>query len=500
MPEKLNRLRTILGRVRDLETTASVLEWDQETYMPAGAIEARAHQIGTVLQLAHDLFTTDEVGELLDAVEGDGLADGTVEAAIVKVTRRDYDRATRLPPTLVARLARASSIAKEAWKEARDGDRFDVFAPHLRSIVDLNIEKAEALGHTDSIYDPLLDEWEPGMKTHEVADLFGELRRRLVPIVRAIAEAPQSDDALLRRRYPHEVQWDFGLEVIRDFGYDFNRGRQDVSAHPFTTHFSVNDVRLTTRIDEDFFSPGFFGTLHEAGHGLYEQGVDPRLERTPLAGGTSLGMHESQSRLWENLIGRSLPFWTHYFPILQSRVNGTVGSATVDDFYRAVNCVRPSLIRVEADEVTYNLHIMLRFEIEIDLVEGRLDVDAVPELWNDRMEEFLGIRPEDNATGALQDIHWSLGALGYFPTYTLGNLISVQLFDRLTADIPDVMDQVASGRFDTLLAWLREHVHRHGRTMTASEILEKTCGQDLSVDPWLRYVTEKFGRLYGPLA
>jgi carboxypeptidase Taq len=497
--ERLQELKGILGRIRDLESTAAILEWDQETYMPPQAVESRANQIGTVRQLAHEMFVDRRVGDLLDALaeeisHGDGL-----DSSLVRVTMRDYDRATSLPPTLVSRLARASAMAKEAWKEARETNRFEIFAPHLRTLVELNVEKAESIGYSGSIYDPLLDEFEPEMTSSQISAIFGDLRSQLVPIVEAISEAPGVDDSVLRRHYPRDAQWEFGLRVIREIGYDFRRGRQDVSAHPFTITFSIDDVRLTTRIEEDFFSPGFFGTLHEAGHGLYEQGIDSSMERTPLASGTSLGMHESQSRLWENLVGRSRPFWHHYFPPLQERFHDALADVTEDQFYRAINHVAPSPIRVEADEVTYNLHIMLRFEIEVALLTGDLDVDEVPEAWNERMEEYLGIKPSSDAVGALQDIHWSLGTFGYFPTYTLGNLVSAQLFDQMRRDLPQLTDNVENAAFGDMLDWLRKHVHRHGRSRSAPRILQDACGTGLSADPWLDYIRRKFGELYGPL-
>ncbi len=496
---RLEELKDILGRVRDLESTAAVLEWDQETYMPPQAVESRANQIGTVRQLAHEMFVDQRVGDLLDALTDEISPEDTPNDSLVRVAKRDYDRATCLPPTLVSRLARASAIAKEAWKKAREADRFETFAPHLRTIVDLNVEKAEAIGYTGSIYDPLLDEFEPEMTTSQISALFDDLRSRLVPVVEAIAKAPGIDDSILRRRYPRDAQWNFGMAVIRDFGYDFGRGRQDVSAHPFTTTFSIDDVRLTTRLEDDLFSSGFFGTLHEAGHGLYEQGIDPAMERTPLASGTSLGMHESQSRLWENLVGRSRPFWRHYFPSAQALFHDALAGVTEEHFYRAINRVAPSLIRVEADEVTYNLHIMLRFEIEVALLSGELDVDDVPGAWNDRMEEYLGIRPTSDTAGALQDIHWSLGTFGYFPTYTLGNLISAQLFEQMQHELPSLIEDIERGAFGAMLGWLREHVHRHGRSRSASRILQDVCDTGLSAGPWLDYIRRKFGELYGAL-
>ncbi|QXD14731.1 carboxypeptidase M32 [Rhodocaloribacter litoris] len=494
----LDALKTRLAHIADLNAAAAVLEWDQETYMPADAAEVRAAQLTTLRRLSHELFTADTTGDLLDrAAETLDEQGAGLDAALLRVTRRDYERARRLPARLVAELAHAAALAREAWREARETNTFATFAPHLETIVRLNREKADALGYDEHPYDALLDEFEPGTRTAEVARVFAGLREALLPLVRAIAERPAPDDAFLHRRYDPQKQWDFGLAVLRDLGYDFHRGRQDRSAHPFSTTFSVHDVRITTRLDEHFFNTAFFGTLHEAGHALYEQGVDPALDRTPLAGGTSLGMHESQSRLWENLVGRSRPFWQHYFPRLQAVFPENLGDVTLDAFHRAVNRVTPSLIRVEADEVTYNLHIMLRFELELALLEGDLTVRDVPSAWNDRMESYLGLRPDTDADGALQDIHWSLGTLGYFPTYALGNLISAQLFERIRHDLPDLDDQIAAGRFDALLGWLREKIHRHGRARTAPELLQDVTGKALDPAPWLAYVREKYGTLYG---
>ncbi len=466
--------------------------------MPPGAVKARAEQIATIRQIAHDRLTSDEVGVLIDKISKAGDLE-EIDDALVRIVRRDYDRATRLPATLVARLARTVSIAKESWKRAREEDDFSLFASNLESILDLNREKAEALGYDQSIYDPLLDEFEPDFTTRQVEDLFQHLRSELVPIVRAIAERDEPDTSFLHARFRADDQWDFGVRVIEDFGFDMSRGRQDLSAHPFTTTFDITDVRLTTRISEDFFSPAFFGTLHEAGHGMYEQGIDPKLTRTRLASGTSLGMHESQSRLWENLVGRSRPFWKHYYPLLRKRFGVALGEVSLESFYRAINRVAPTLIRVESDEVTYNLHIMIRFEIETALLEGKLQVRNVPDAWNERMNDYLGVVPSSDSQGALQDIHWSLGTFGYFPTYTLGNLVSVQLFDQATADIGDLRERISQGLFDELLDWLQTNVHRHGRSQSADRILRDVCGEPLSAAPWLAYVRQKFGDIYGPL-
>lgn len=500
--EVLDELKAHLAEAHDLEAAAAVLEWDQETFMPDGGAEARSQQLATLRRLAHDAFTRDEVGALLDDLapqvkERDPLS---TEASLVRVARRDYERARKLPSGLVARLAQASSEAKQAWKKARAEDDFASFAPRLERLVDLNREKADALGYGSgedaTPYDALLDEYEPGATAAGIAPLFEALRDDLVPLVEAIGAAEQVDDACLHQSFDPEEQQAAGEEVIRTFGYDFERGRQDHSAHPFTTSFSTGDVRLTTRFEPQFFNTGFFATLHEAGHGLYEQGVAEELERTPLADGASLGVHESQSRLWENLVGRSRPFWRWYFPRLQARFPEPLSGVSEETFYRALNKVEPSLIRVEADEVTYPLHIMLRFEIERALIEDRLSVQDLPERWNAAMDDYLGVTPETDADGVLQDVHWPMGAFGYFPTYALGTLMSVQFFRQADADLGGLSGTIEQGNFAPLLSWLRENLHCHGRKMQAQSLLKRVTGEELSADPWLDYAREKFGAIY----
>jgi carboxypeptidase Taq len=497
MTNQLADLKSRLSRVRDLEAAANVLEWDQETYMPDGAAEARAVQVATLRQLAHEFLTADELGRLVEDLSAAPNGHDPDAVALVRVTRRLIERKRRLPASLVAELATAVSRAKQAWKAAREGNDFPKFTPHLKTLVDLNVRMAEAVGYTGHRYDALVEEFEPGMTAAELETVFAGLRERLVPLVQRIAAAPPADDRVLARFYNRDAQWDFGMQVLRDIGFDFARGRQDLSAHPFTTSFSVSDVRLTTRVNERFLPTALFGSLHEGGHGLYEQGIEPSYDRTPLADGASLGMHESQSRLWENLIGRGLPFWEHYFPKLQATFPEALTGVPLPAFYRAINAVTPSLIRVEADEVTYNLHIMLRFELEMALLDGRLAVDDLPAAWNERMEAYLGIRPSTDADGVLQDIHWSLGAFGYFPTYALGNLMSAQLYEQIRKDLPGLDDDLRAGRFAPLLDWLRTHVHRHGRAVDAGDLLEQVTGQRPSSAPWLAYVEEKYGALYG---
>ncbi|WP_181149337.1 carboxypeptidase M32 [Salinibacter sp. 10B] len=498
MPDALDELRDHLAPINDLESAAAVLAWDQETFMPDGGAEARAHQLSTLQSMAHERFVADETGELLDradeaTADDDPLDDG---ASLVRVTRRDYERARRVPSALVAELSKATSQAKQAWKKGREEDDFSTFAPHLERLVELSVEKAEAIGYDDEPYDALLEEFEPGLSTAEVADTFETLREDLVPLVDAIADSPQLDNDVLHRSYPQPKQKAFGEQVLDDIGYDFDRGRQDVSAHPFTTSFSPDDVRITTRYDEDFFPSAFFSMIHEGGHALYEQGIDPALARTPLADGASLGVHESQSRLWENHVGRSRPFWQHYFPQLKETFPEALGDADLDTFYRAINRVEPSLIRVEADEVTYNLHVMLRFELERGLISGTVDVNDLPDRWNAAMDDYLGITPDTDANGVLQDVHWSMASFGYFPTYTLGTLMAAQLMEAVERDLTHLQQRLADGEMGPLLDWLRTHVHQHGRKVTAPELLDRMTGDELSAEAWLRYAREKFGALY----
>ena len=502
-------LRQHLATVQDLKHAAAVLEWDQETYMPPGGADGRAHQVSTLRRVAHERFASDETAQLLDAAE----PEGETEEALVRVARREFARATRLPAAHVAAMAEATSRAKTAWAEARQSSDWALFAPHLQRILDLAVERADLLrpllaeergpdyapDEADARYDALLDEFEPDASTQAVAAVFADLRRELVPLVERAASRPPVDDGPLHRYVPETVQWELGMEAAQAFGYSTARGRQDLSAHPFTTSFGVDDVRITTRVDPNFFPTGFFGTLHEVGHALYEQGFAAELARTPLADGASLGVHESQSRLWENQVGRSRAFWRREFPAMQDRV-GSWMDLTADDLWRAVNRVRPSLIRVEADEVTYHLHVLLRFTLEREMVAGRLAVADVPEAWRAGMEALLGVAPEADKDGCLQDIHWSLGALGYFPTYTLGTLMSAQLWDAMARDLGDLDAVIAGGEYDVLLGWLREHVHRHGRTRTASQILQGATGSGLDAAPWLAYARRKVDAVYGDAA
>ncbi len=500
MNAKFQELKARLAEIADYHAAAAVLNWDHHTYMPPGGAEARAQQTVTLSKAAHRLMTADEIGLLLDdlQLEADSLGYDSFEACLLRATRRRYERQRRLPPQLVADLARARSLGDIAWREARRISSFRHFQPHLETIVDLTIQKAEALGYDERVYDALLDQYEAGMKTAHVETLFGEMKAELVPLVRAIREREARrpiDDALLEGEYDEGTQWAFILEVLTAIGFDFERGRLDRSAHPFTTGFGGGDVRLTTRLKPRQLKPGLFASIHEAGHGLYRQGLDPALERTPLAEGASSGVHESQSRMWENVVGRSRGFWVHWLPRLRACFPQLAG-VDLDTFYRAVNRVRPSAIRVEADEVTYNLHIFLRFEIENLMVERRVKIAELPELWQAKMEEYLSFRPADDAQGMLQDMHWAGGMIGYFPTYSLGNLLAVQLYDQAVAEQPAIPEQIAAGQFEPLLSWTRSKIHSQGARYTPVELVQRVTGGPIRTRPFLDYVRAKYAEIY----
>jgi carboxypeptidase Taq len=498
MSRKLKKLSALLAEIADLNNAAALLGWDQQTYMPEGGAEARGHQLATLSGIAHARFTTDEIGGLLADLEEEFAGaelDSDVQR-LLQVTRHDYDRKIRVPAGFVSEFAIVTSRAFEAWVKARAASDFSIFRPHLEKVVELNRRYISFFPPAEHPYDILLDQFERGMKTAEVKEIFATLRPRQVELIRAIRERPQVDDAFLKGPFEEGKQWDFGVRVITAFGYDWTRGRQDKSAHPFTTNFSINDVRITTRFEKEHPVASLFSTMHEAGHALYELGCNQSFERTPLAGGASLAVHESQSRLWENLVGRSLPFWEHFYPEYQ-RLFPALAGVDLMRFYRAINRVEPSLIRVNADEATYNLHVMLRLELEIGMVEGAIAVRDLPGIWNAKMEEYLGLTPPDDARGVLQDVHWSGGSLGYFSTYALGNLISAQLWEKINGDIPDLADRFRRGQFAELLAWLREKIHRHGRKYEPQELVRKATGAPIDPAPYIRYLQRKYGEIYG---
>jgi carboxypeptidase Taq len=497
MEEKMQQLRNILAEISDLNNASSLLGWDQQTYMPPGGAEGRGNQLALLGRLAHERGTSPELGKLLEELKpyAASLDPDSDDARLLKVTSRDYDKAIRVPSRYIVEFAQVTTLAQQVWLEARKNSDFSVFQPHLEKIVALRQEYAGFFPGFDHPYDALLDDFEPGMKAADVKVIFEGLRPKQVELIKAIAAKPQVEDVFLHQSFDETRQWSFGEEVITSFGYDWKRGRQDKAAHPFTTGFGINDVRITTRVDPNFLNAMIFSSMHECGHALYDQGMARELDRTGLEKGASLAVHESQSRLWENLVGRSLPFWEHFYPRLK-KVFPQLAEVPLEKFYTGINKVQPSFIRVEADEATYNLHIMLRLEIEMALLEGKVAVKDLPALWNAKMQEYLGVTPPDDARGVLQDVHWSGGIIGYFPTYVLGNLVSAQLWEKINQDIPDLNDQIRAGKFEALLAWLREKIHRHGAKFEPQELVQKVTGSRIDPSAYVRYLTKKFGEIY----
>lgn len=497
MEGKWRRLQEIDNELADLSSAAAVLGWDQQTYMPPGGAQARAEQRATLMRLVHQRITSPEVGDLLSELEAGAASLDPERRALLREARRHYDQAVKVPAALVAELERTTATALDAWVQARRERDYALFKPHLARVVALSREKAEALGFSDSPYDALLDLYEPGIKRADIERVFEELRGTLVPLLQAIVPKVSSvDDAVLRRPLPADRQLAFAKEVVARLGFDFSRGRLDLSEHPFTTAFAPGDVRLTTRIDPSDLRVCLYAAIHEAGHGMYEQGIAERFARSVLGHVPSLGLHESQSRLWENVIGRSREFWIYFLPVLQRFFPGAFDGADVDAVYRAVNRVEPSLIRTEADEVTYNLHIMLRFELERALIDGTLSVDDLPDAWDAKMQEYLTVRPPTVLEGVLQDVHWAIGSIGYFPTYTLGTVLSVQLYQAALAEHPEIPKEVAHGEFGTVLRWFREKMHVHGSLYTPRELVRRITGTDLQTGPYLRYIETKYREIY----
>jgi carboxypeptidase Taq len=499
MDPKLDQLKTRLLEINDLNAAAAVLAWDQTTYMPPGGAPARARQLATLGKLAQEKFTDPAIGKLLDDLRPleESLPYDADDASLIRVTRRNYDKLTKVPPSFMARLYSHTAQTYEVWSKARPANAFALVQPYLEQTLDLSRELAEFFPGYEHIADPLIDFADYGMKTATVRAVFAELREQLVPLVQAITAHPVVDDACLHRTFPTQAQAAFFTQVIQAFGYDLARGRYDVSPHPFTTAFSLGDVRITVRFKEDDVRQAVFSALHEAGHAMYQQGIKLEYEGTPLAEGISAGVHESQSRLWENLVGRSLPFWRFYYPKLQASFPGQLHDVSLEAFYQAINKAEPSLIRVDADEVTYNLHVLLRFDLEVALLEGKLAVRDLPEAWRARYQADLGIVPPDDRDGVLQDAHWYGGIIGgAFQGYTLGNIRSVLFYDAAVQAHPQIPTEIGHGQFATLHGWLNEHLYQHGSKYTASELIEQVTGGPLRVAPYINYLRAKYTALY----
>jgi len=496
----LDALKLRLLEVDDLNGAASLLRWDQTTYMPPGGAPARGRQTATLSRLAHEKFTEAEVGRLIEGAEREtaALPPEHDDAALVRVTRRLYEQSVRIPASLVSEFNEHAAAIYQAWTVARPANDFAAVRPLLEKTLELSRRQANCFPGYASIADPLIDVYDYGMQAASVRAIFGALRARLVPIVRAITSRPPADDACLKQFAAKDEQLAFGLQVVKAYGYDFERGRQDETHHPFMTKFSLGDIRITTRVREHDLTDALFSTLHECGHALYEQGIRMELEGTPLAGGTTSGVHESQSRLWENIVGRSHGFWEHFYPQLQAAFPKQLGAVPLETFYRAINKVERSLIRVDADEVTYNLHVMLRFDLELDLLEGRLAVKDLARVWRERFEADFGLPVPDDRNGVLQDVHWYSGPIGgVFQGYTLGNIMSAQFYAAALRAHPEIPEQVRTGRFDTLRSWLTTNVYQHGMKLTAAEVIQRATGGPMTIEPYLDYLWRKYQPLYG---
>ena len=497
MKDPIEQLRERMAELADLSHAAHLLNWDQQTMMPPGGGAARAEALATIRRLGHQKFIAPDTGTLLDAAQEalNGSGDDSDAARLVHVTRRRWEKARRIPVELASEMARAASLAQEAWIGARARSDFAAFAPYLEHNIDLARQYVDCLGGFDCHYDALLDDYEPGMKTAEVARLFAQLKDELVPLIATLADnAERIDDSRLHGKFDLAGQRRLAERVLELMGFDRSGWRMDDAVHPFATSFGSHDVRITTRWDESYFPSSLYAAMHECGHGLYEAGIAASLQRTPLGQTESLGIHESQSRMWENMVGRGRSFSGVLAPLIAE----TLGTAIEpDQLFRSVNKVRPSFIRVEADEATYGLHIILRFELEQELIEGRLAVTDLPAEWNRRFQESFGLEVPDDAQGVLQDVHWSTGAIGYFSTYSLGNLISGHLWEQAHRDIGDLEERIAAGELSPLREWLRENVHRHGSKFTSGELLERVVGAPISVEPFVAYLKAKLGDAYG---
>ncbi len=499
MEAKLKELKNRLLEIDDLNSAGAVLYWDQATYMPSGGAPARARQIATLGRLAHEKFTDPTVGKLLEDLRPfeEGQSYDSDDVSLIRVTRRDYEKAVKVPPSFTEEFNKHASASYQVWTKARPANDFATVQSGLERTLELSRQLADFFPGYEHIADPLIDFADYGMKVSTVRALFKELREELVPIVKVITEQPAADDLCLRQSYGETEQVAFAVDVIKRFGYDFERGRQDKTHHPFMTKFSLGDVRITTRVKENDLSELMFSTMHEGGHALYEQGISMDFEGTPLADGTSSGVHESQSRLWENLVGRSKGFWQFFYPKLQKVFPDQLKSVPLDTFYRAINKVQCSLIRTDADEVTYNLHVMIRFELELDMLENRLAVAGLAEAWRERYKADLGIDPPDDRDGVLQDIHWFGGAIGgAFQGYTLGNILTAQFFEAALKAHPEISAEIEKGEFGTLHNWLKENIYQHGSKYSASELVQRVTGGPLSIQPYIRYLKKKYGELY----
>jgi carboxypeptidase Taq len=499
MEEKYNQLKAILSEIWDLSKAQAVLSWDRQTKMPPKGAPARTRQVSTLSRLIHEAFTNDNVGRLLEDLVpwGSELEYDSEAAALIRLAKLEYHKRTAVPTDLVTAQAKVTGEANSAWIKALQENDFPSFIPHLERTFDLTRQYTDCFPEAAHPYDALLDRYDSGMTSENVSRIFNEVKGPQSDLIKAIREdGSPVEDEVLRGDFPKEQQLAVSLEAAQIVGYDLDRGRLDLTTHPFSTSFSVDDARITTRVNEDFLSPCLFASLHETGHALYELGVDPKYEGLPLARGTSSAVHESQSRLFENLIGRSRAFSVHLFPILQRHFPAQFGNIDLETYYRAINKVRSSFIRVEADEVSYNLHIILRYEIELELLNREIAVKDLPDAWNQKFEELLGFAPPTNTEGVLQDVHWSWGLMGYFPSYAVGNIIASQLWAQMAVEVPNQDELMARGEITPIREWLIHNVHRHGKVYLPTELIERVAGGPIDPKLYLEYLHRKYGEIY----
>jgi carboxypeptidase Taq len=498
--DMLAELRVRLREIADLRAAGAVLSWDQATYMPEGGAAARGRQMAMLSELAHERSVAPDMGRLIETLipYGESLPRASDDACLIRVARRDFEKAIKVPSDYVARAHAHGAASYQEWTRARPANDFKVMVPYLERTLELSREYSEFFAPYAHVADPHIDDADEGMTTASIRKLFGELERGLAPLVDAICGQPEPDDSCLHRDFASPGQLEFAKRAAERLGYDFTRGRLDLTHHPFCTKFSAGDVRITTRVRENDLGDALFSTLHEAGHAMYEQAVDPALAATPLGHGVSAGVHESQSRLWENVVGRSRGFWAYFYPLLQNYFADRLADVSLQTFHRSINKVARSLIRTDADEVTYNLHVMLRFDLELKMLEGELAVKDLPEAWRAGMKAYLGIAPSDDRDGCLQDVHWYAGAVGgAFQSYTIGNILAAQFYAAALETHPEISEEIARGEFGALHGWLRDNIYRHGAKFPPNELVERATGSPMRMQPYLAYLSEKYGALYG---
>ncbi len=490
-----DKYKDAMAKIADINHSIAVLSWDKEVYLPEGGNRFRSRQIATLSGIVHEEFTSKEMGELLKKLSGMNSL-SKAESKNVKVTVEEYQRATKFTKDFVMKKSMAVSEAFQAWEKARAANDFAVYAPALDPLIQIVKEEAKILNNPTHPYNALLHMYEPNLTVEKLDVVFDDVKEKILPLIKAIKKGKKINNKFLFKKYDHYKQWDFGLHVLDSMGYDFNHGRQDVSTHPFTISFSPEDVRVTTRVDEHDLGNMTWSCIHEGGHALYEQGLNHDDYGLPTGNAISLGIHESQSRLWENNVGRSLAFWKHQYPYLQKQFKKNLEHVSLSEFYKGINKIKPNLIRTEADELHYHIHVMIRYEIEKEIMEGKIATVDLAKVWNQKYRDYMGVNVPDDLNGVLQDVHWSHGSFGYFPTYSLGSFYAAQFYAKAKQDIPKLGKKISKGKNQPLLDWLRDNIHQYGRLYEAEELCKKVTGEVLNIDYFVKYATKKYKEIY----